>query len=787
MILSLLFYSLFLLLPVQFVKAGLITPKSLLIIFLILLAISAFIYTHRFPFFGKRFLNAIIKSPYSANDLKAALELESGRSYPGRKRTYAIKKSAAAFLSDRYIKKILKHIKLREKIIREILPDFKRAAVCVMIIIISVILSYVKSELVADVYAALKSGLPAELIAIDTPIKFEKLEAIIIPPAYFESGQASSVDLNLKNKIKVIQGSSVLIKGAVVSEIEPIEPKFDGLKSGRLILSAASGVEYFPVAVNDKRKFEASFLAPMKGAFALEINYLKIDGRLASGKSKIFTIEAMPDQPPAIRIFFPPENHNLVFGNPVEISFSASDDFGILEISLFHRNPEQGKDYYKELIARFPKEPKTSYSSTYAWNPVIREGDKLYELAYAPSTKTVEYFLEVRDINSFSSGGIARSSMRQIHFTDIYSDLKTAIDIIQELINDGKKLLSSSDRNDMNSYKKKLSHAVEIFTKELRETLPRSSLIQRTGEMLGVLATDNFPEIRRSLRSYIEYLERFFVFMNLILESESGESIDKELSGIDEMSGNMNSTLKRVGSLADMLEKEFRRDIEEIKNLMGRGEHAKAQAKLSELIKKIRKKISDDHAKSMAMSQKIADEVKEMLNKMTKQAQGLLKDQELNKSMTDKGKIKAASLKQENINKGLSDLNMKTERLSSEYPFIMFSLNSYAEAARLNGDRALQNLQKSEPVKASNYQSQVIRFLKGFLDSSSQQTQLMEELAKGNFERLLSRGYSNRFVLIPKEAVYTIPIDYKNKVIEMSKDRSKITKEKENFWRDILE
>jgi hypothetical protein len=782
-ILSLLFYSLFLLLPVQFIKAGLITPYWLLICFFILVIIPASILTLRIPFFGKRFLNEIIDQPYFANDIEAAIELEKGKSFPARKVTSAGKKSAHAFLSNNYINKIQKYIKPQERLFRIFFTDNRRIIICLIIIFISIILSFMKSTLITDVYAALKAGLPAELIAIDKPIEFEMLEAVIIPPAYMDSGATSSADLNKKNKISVMQGSSVLVKGIV----KDMGAKSIGLKSGRLILSAGSGVEYFPVTVIDNRNFEAAFLAPKKGAFALDMDFVTGNEIKKSGKSKIFTIEALPDQPPSIKIFFPPEVHNLVFGNPVEISFTASDDYGILEISLYHRDTDQPGEYNKQLVARFPKDPQISYSSTYAWNPVIREGEKLYELVYPPSTKTVEYFLEVRDINSFSAGGIARSGIRQIHFTDVLADLKTAMDIIHELITDGKKLLSGNNEKDLYSYKNKLNHAVDIFTKELKDTLPQSNLVQRTTEIMSALTLEKIPERNTSLKSYIEYLERFLIFMNLLMETETADSIEKELSQIGEMKGDMDSALKRSGSLADMLEKEFSKDIEEINRLMKMGKKDKAQAKMAELMQKIRKRLADNLNKSMAMSQKISEEVKAKLEQMTKQAKELLNAQELNKSATDGKKLNEAAAAQESINRGLNDLSKKTDKLSSDYPFIMFALKSYSEAARLNGSMAMESLWKSEPVKSSNYQNQVIRFLKGFLDASSQQKQLMEDLAKGNFERLMSRGYSNRIVLIPKEAVYTIPIDYKTKVIEMSKDRSKSTKEKEDFWRDILE
>ncbi|MBN2401899.1 MAG: hypothetical protein JXN64_05830 [Spirochaetes bacterium] len=778
LVLWLLFYSLFLLMPSVFIKAGLIAPFPLLIIFTLSLIISLSVYLYRMPLFGKRFFNEILLPPYSANDLKSALELESGKSYPRTKGDSSLEeKNISSFFSGQFIENVSAHIKLEKRIFAGLVPDIKRLTVCTLIIIISMVLSIIKSDLVFDVYSALRTGLPAELIALDAPVKYEKIEAVITPPAYIESGISTAVDLTVHDKIKVMQGSGVSVKGIL-----------NNIKSGKLILSTGKGLEYFTAAIFEEKFFEAAFLAPAKGAFALEFEFIKLVSGKSRGKSKVYTIEALPDQPPSIKIFFPPSVHNVLFGNPVEINFTASDDYGILEISLYHRNPEENSGYYREIVARFPKDPKTNYSASHVWNPVIREGEKMDELVYDPGTKSVEYFLEVKDINIYSEGGTAKSETRYVYFTDALADLKEGINLIRELIDDGKKLLQSpGNKRIAENYKKKLAKAVQVFSKERQETMPQSTLVQKTNEMLSVFYIDSSKELKESLRSYIAYLERFLVFMQLLLETESAASIDKELSRNDDMKSSMDNSLKRISRAAELMENEFKKDIEEIEELLRKGDQAGARAKTLELLDKIKKRMEEEIAKSMAMSQKIADEMKDKLDKMAKLASELLKKQEANRTITDKGNIKGASADQEEINEGLRSLSAQTEKLSSEYPFVMYSLNSYAGAAKIYGARASEALSKSEPGKSSKDQSRVIQYLNNFMNASNQQKQLMEELAKGNFESIMQRGYTNRFVLIPKEAVYTIPIDYKNKIIEMSKDRSRLTKEKEAFWRDILQ
>ncbi|MFH0977254.1 MAG: hypothetical protein V1874_15855 [Spirochaetota bacterium] len=778
-ILLLLFYSLFLILPSLFINAGLISPIPLLVIFILSMVIPFVLYSYQKPFFGKSFLKDIILSPYNSGDVKSAMELERGSSFPSIKENIQIDdKNISAELTEQFNEKIIKHLKPENKLFSGIMPGIYRKAFCIIIVLISSALSFFKNELVSDVYFALRTGLPVELIALDSPIKFRSLEAGIIPPAYIESGVSETVDLNIRNKIKVIQGSVIFVKGNVMN-----------IESGRLILSAGKGVEYFTVTVSEGNRFEVSFLAPMKGAFALEIAFSQpVEGKLF-GKSKVFMIEALPDRSPSIKIYSPPVHHNVLFGNPVEINYSASDDYGILEIFLYHRNPEAGPEYFKEIVARFPKEAKTNYSAGYVWNPVLREGEKIDELVYDQGTESVEYYLEVRDINVFSSGGTARSESRYLHFTDAFSEIKNAINIIEELITKGKKLLKSPEnKSTIAEYKGKLSKAVDLFSKDLNEVLPQSSLLQKTNDMLNSLYIDNSQKLKESLKSYIAFLERYLIFINLMIETERAGSIDKEQSRIDDAGADLKASLNRINrQSADLLEKEFKRELQEIEDLIKKGDRAGAQKKIIELLAKMKKKMSENLAKSTAMSKKIAAEVKEKLEKISRKARKVLQAQEANKINTEKGRLKAAYIKQKEINERLSALGSETQKLSSEYPFIMYTLNSHAGSARLFSEKAIETLEKNQQNKSSQNQARVIEYLKGLLEASTQQGKLMDELAAGNFESVMQRGFANRFVLIPKEAIYTIPIDYKNKIIELSKDRSKSTKEKEAFWKDILE
>ncbi|MDY6968183.1 MAG: DUF4175 family protein [Spirochaetota bacterium] len=772
-----LFYSLFLLLPSLFINAGIIGVAPLLLLFICSLLVPVAMLSYYFPFAGDRFFNSIITPPCSSKDIKSALELESNRSYP--KAAIEDRSKITSYLSERYSNKIFNCIIPGEKILKKIFPNIKRIIALCIIIIISIILTIVKIDLVKDVITALQTGLPAELIALDPPISFEKLEAVIIPPAYIESGLPKVTNLIKTNKIMVMQGSTVILKG-----------KLKNITTGKLILSSDKGVEYFPISIMKNGMFDVSFLAPMKGAFAMEFAFIKEINDRTTGKSRVFSIKAIPDMPPVITIHSPPMEHNIVFGNSFGISFSASDDYGILEITLYHRDPEYGEEYHKELIARFPKEPKINYDSTYMWNPVLREGKKISELLYHPGTKMLEYFIEVKDINIFSSSGVARSDIRHLYFTDIFTELNDALNIIRSLIKDGKMLMQSPvDKDEIDKYDKKLNKAVKAFSNDLREIMPGSTIIQKTNKMINTLKIYNPPKIKEELQKYISFLERYLVFLNLLIQAESSEILSHENAKMNETMSeqNLKRSMNKIDPIAKLLHDNFKNELEEIQKLIEKGDLLAAKAKMQELIKKLQKQISEKIFKSSSKANKISDEINKKLDLMKKKSEELIKDQKTNLKLTDMKKFKKAQGKQKEINTGLKELNDITRNLSSEYPFVLSSLNSYARTARLYGERAMQTLEPSKLYQSSIYQKQVISYLNALLESLSKQKELLQQLKKGNFESLMPKNFSNRYVFIPKEAVYTIPIDYKNKIIEMSRERSKNTKVKEAFWRDILE
>ncbi|MCP4133572.1 MAG: DUF4175 family protein [bacterium] len=771
-----LFHAVFLLIPRVFIMTGMIAPLPLLVFGFASLAVPLALLLYRYPFWGERFYSSIVSEPCTSSDIRGAQELDGGRGFP--EESLREEKSLSTYLSEQYSNRVSASISDSVRIKAFLVPGIRRIIIAAAVLVAAVLLSIYRIHFLSDIVTALRTGLPAELISIGPVIQFDRIEAHIIPPAYLDSVNKKVTNLKKKEKILVMEGSKVIIRGAL-----------NGIKSGELFFSTQKGLEFFPVTVSKGREFEVSFLAPMKGAFALEFD-LENDNRKRTEKSKVYRIEAIPDKPPTIEIHAPEKEHTLVFGHSFGISFTAEDDYGVLEITLCHREAGGDSPHHRELIARFPREAKKQYTSTYNWNPVLREGKKLYQLVYPPGTKKVEYYIEVKDNNLFSSGGITNSKLRYVNFTDILTELKSAISLVEELEREGRELLRDINNTGKNkSYVEKLDSAVEIFSKELKERLPRSNLIRETRDIYTVLSGKVQRDRKKSLEQYVEFLERYLELLKLVMESERIDIISAEMENArnDFESGKHESFFKRMAALAENLDKEYKKELDEIRKLLKAGEKEKARKKMAQLMEKMRKAFSESLQSSRQKIGKMAQQAMKDLNEIIAGAQETIKEQKKNITVTKRRRIQEASRGQGRINKKLEELNRKTGRIMSRYPFSMGSLDFYTRTAKIYGEQSREQLKKKRLPEARQAEENVVRYLESLVNQSKQQRQQMQQIAKGNFEGVMPGNFQERFVFIPKEAIYTVPVDYKEKIIQMSKERSKNTREKEAFWRDVLE
>lgn len=774
--LFLLFYNIFLLLPALCIKVGLIAPYPLLFMIFLFFIVPAGVFLYKFPAFGKGFLSSVVRSPYKSLDVKTAIELDHNKGYPNKLLNQD--DSLTRFLSDKFSNKISEAIEDEIQVKEFLFPDKKRIAVLTGFTLLAVILSIFRITFLGDIITALRTGLPTELISIGKVLEFDEIKAHVLPPAYLESDKVKITDLKVKDRILVLGGSKITVKG-----------KLDRITKGQLFFATEKGLEYFSVLIKDNKDFEVSFLAPHRGAFALEFNY-QLGDKIKTGKSKVYRIEAIPDNPPSIEILSPEKNYSVVYGNSFGIMYTAKDDYGVLEINLYHRKMGSNDEFNRELIVRFPRTPHKEYTSTHEWNPILKEGNKAFELVYDPTVKGVEYYIEVTDNNIFSKKGVARSDMRYVTFKSMFTDFKRAIDLIKDLIRGGKDLLNdiTNDQKTRN-YEKKIEDSIPVFTKELKDVLPRSSLVNETYRMKSSLQNRAHVDIKPPLTSYVKFLERYLLMLDFLKQSEMMEMTSNELakSFSEFKSGKEDKAFQRMASLAEMLEQDVRKELDEIMDLLAKGKQEEAAQKMSELMEKIRNKMNQRIQKSKEMLAQMAMKASKKIEEIQKQAKMAKAKQEKN-IITSKNRILEKSKTQQgDVNDNLEDLTKMTKQLTSEVPFISGIINSYAMSAKSHGQNAKKLLDDRKIDNSIFAQQNVVKNLENLLKQSEEEMKRMQQIMKGNMDSFSPQFRQSMFVFIPKEAQYTVPIDYKQKIIEYSKKRGKSTEEIESFWRDVLE
>ena len=149
--------------------------------------------------------------------------------------------------------------------------------------------------------------------------------------------------------------------------------------------------------------------------------------------------------------------------------------------------------------------------------------------------------------------------------------------------------------------------------------------------------------------------------------------------------------------------------------------------------------------------------------------------------------MKTCSLAQGKINEKLDEIFNQARQLSSEHPLVFNSIAGYSGTANSLGKHSLEEIKAKRFPQAEKSEEKVVQYLEALVKDSERQKKQIKQMAKNNFNSLRPSGRRNMFVFIPKEAIYTVPIKYKDRIIDMSKKRGKSSKEKEAFWRDVLE
>jgi hypothetical protein len=161
------------------------------------------------------------------------------------------------------------------------------------------------------------------------------------------------------------------------------------------------------------------------------------------------------------------------------------------------------------------------------------------------------------------------------------------------------------------------------------------------------------------------------------------------------------------------------------------------------------------------------------MKEIVKKVKAIINIQEINIEVVNGLKPSVALEHQKEISIDIEEVSNDVENLSAKYPMILSKLVHSARLAHTNSLKAQEIIEETPKNKKEILvkQNLVIKHLRKFLNGAQEQNKLLDDLKNGNIDGFLPSSPLSMFVLIPKNALYTIPLDFKKQLIKRSKDK----------------
>jgi len=762
------FIILYLLLPKIFLKIGLSNIISILYVLIFIFIFILVINVVYIPFYGLSFLKKIIKNPYKVDDIISSKKLLLNQEKLS---------SFSMFLKTSYLSKVNNNIADKIKINKKIFIYFSISIVLFILVI------FFKFSFLKDLKFAFLNNIHPRILIYEKEANLEFLIAKIINPSYLENIEEYNFNLLKINTIDLLIGSKVVLEGKTT---------LNDIKEINLLSSSNGNLSISKCIINKDNIFSGSFLILDNSMFVLE--FIIQNDSIKTYKSKLYKVKIIEDKPPVIQIISPDIDFKTSFGAEIPLVLRVTDDFALSEINIYHRELGTSNEFNKSLVSRFRKADTKNYSQTYYWNPVIRLGNKINELIYALNTEKIEYYIEAKDTNSFTNKGVSKTNIRTIIFIDMFSEINSIEEIIIKnleqsiALNEKIKNKSISDK-DINNFDNYLNNSLNLLSGKIENIFNDNSIIENTKDLISKLSIKN-QNLTKDLDNYENFLKNYLFLINMFKNSEQTNLVNSELKSIEnKIEENLfQDAVERVENLLKFLKEKHEEKLKKINNLIKAGNLSEAKKLMHDLLEEIKNKNNESYQEARENILKMTKMAIKLIQDLMDKAKYLLDQQSAIKDIIIfSDKVKNFTENQKILNKDYKYLYEKTKFLALNYPVFNETLVYFADKSLEFASLTYEYLYKSNKEDAISSQDLVIRYLKEYLKGAEQQKQVYKNIQRGNLERLLSNNLKNSLVLIPKEAIYTIPIDYKKKVIDASKARGSNLNIKDKFWKELIE
>ncbi|HGE69322.1 TPA: hypothetical protein ENX78_00710 [Candidatus Poribacteria bacterium] len=310
------------------------------------------------------------------------------------------------------------------------------------------------------------------------------------------------------------------------------------------------------------RTLNGSFIVKQSGSYYISI--IDVDG-LKNSDPVRYTINAIPDQPPKVRIIEPVMNITIGSDMKVPLQIETDDDHGITSLKLNYEI--EGKKEKANIFLGNYDGRQNSITLKHIWD--------LTPIQLFPDD-VVTYYIEATDNDNVSGPNIGRSQVYTARFPSLYEIYKEAEleqqkqesamedalnkqDDAKKAIDDIIKELKSKDQMDWSAKKelekavdlqKKIEEEVKSIAQQIEETTKKmeenplisTELLNKVKEikdLINEIATDEMKQLMRKLSEALNKSSALEQQKDLSLASIKQEEIMEKLDRIIDLFKNM--------------------------------------------------------------------------------------------------------------------------------------------------------------------------------------------------------------------------------------------------------
>lgn len=553
------------------------------------------------------------------------------------------------------------------------------------------------------------------------------MRVVLTPPAY--TREKPDTIVNSGGNVQALEGTDVQIVARANNPLKNAWVQF--------------GKERLPVAV-DGQNLQFGFRALEDGNYSIlledELGH-KTDEPLA------YSIEVYKDNPPVLDVLEPGDDATLPRNLMIDVSFIASDDYGITRAGIYYR--KNGEDKFKgSNIPLDADQGQRDVAKGFSWD--------LSEVTLFPGNY-VEYFIQVQDNNVITGPGITRSRIYQVSVptmaelydqiqeddtkrSDMLTEARKESEALKERMEKLSREFKKTEKLDW-SQKKEIDKAIasqeaiqqkiDDIEQSLDETLQSLSDNEMTSQEIG----EKLEEIQKLIQQINdEALNKYVDELRKAMEKLNPDEIQQALENLDLTAEDLLKSLERTQELLEEIQKE--QDMEEIvrdtRDLMDKQEDIAEQTA----------EASQDESK--------ADEAKADESKDAEKADGEKSGQNGEKSDAERADQQSGD-KSDSQNadeqKSAEELAKEQKELAKKAEELLKKLQEMAERLKQDAEdpgqqeiadnmkEASENFQQSQTDKKMRKASEQMQ--QGNMDQAQQQQQEAQDQLISLFQRVM--------------------------------------------------